>query len=252
MIEARDIAVSFGGVRAVDHVSINVQEDEIVGLIGPNGSGKTTFLNALTGIVKGHGNLLVDGVSLPLGRPAAIRRAGLVRTFQAPQTYLALSCIENVLLSSPNRRGTGVLSSWFNRPLLLREEHTRWAQAEAVLDRVGLGAQAEGSAALLTYGQQRMLELGRSLAAEPRMLMLDEPSAGLNDAETDNLAALLDDIRAEGVTILLVDHKIDFIDGLCDRLVVLELGRVIAEGEPEDVWSDAGVMDAYLGVAEDA
>jgi ABC-type branched-subunit amino acid transport system ATPase component len=251
MIEACDISVSFGGVRAVDQVSITVSDDEIVGLIGPNGSGKTTFLNALTGIVKGRGSLAVDGRALPLGRPAVIRRAGLVRTFQAPQTYLALSCIENVLLSSPNRKGTGVLSSWFDRRLLWRQEQVRWAKAEAALDRVGLGSMAEGPAALLTYGQQRMLELGRSLAAEPRMLMLDEPSAGLNDAETDNLAVLLESIRAEGVTVLLVDHKIDFIDRLCDRVVVLELGHVIAEGPPEDVWSDASVMDAYLGVADD-
>jgi branched-chain amino acid transport system ATP-binding protein len=251
MIEARDISVSFGGVRAVDQVSITVHDDEIVGLIGPNGSGKTTFLNALTGIVKGLGTLIVDGKPLPLGHPAVIRRAGLVRTFQAPQTYLALSCIENVLLSSPNRKGTGVLSSWFNRRLLWREEQARWAKAEAVLERLGLGSLAEGPAALLTYGQQRMLELGRSLAAEPRMLMLDEPSAGLNDAETANLAVLIESLQAEGITILVVDHKIDFIDRLCDRVVVLELGHVIAEGPPEDVWTDAGVMDAYLGVADD-
>jgi branched-chain amino acid transport system ATP-binding protein len=251
VIEARDISVSFGGVRAVDRVSIRVDDGEILGLIGPNGSGKTTFLNALTGIVKGVGTLSVDGKPLPLGHPGVIRRAGLIRTFQAPQTYLALSCMENVLLSSPNRRGTGVLSTCFNRRLLWREEKARWARAEEVLDRVGLLAMAESSAALLTYGQQRMLELGRSLMAEPRLLMLDEPSAGLNDAETENLAALIEAIRAESVTVLIVDHKIDFIDRLCDRLVVLELGRIIAQGRPAEVWSDSGVMDAYLGIADD-
>jgi branched-chain amino acid transport system ATP-binding protein len=251
VIEAREISVSFGGVRAVDQVSIKVDDGEILGLIGPNGSGKTTFLNALTGIVRGVGTLSVDGRPLPLGRPGAIRKAGLIRTFQAPQTYLALSCIENVILSSPNRRGTGVLSACFNRGLLWREEQARWAKAEAVLERVGLMAMAESPADLLTYGQQRMLELGRSLVAEPRLLMLDEPSAGLNDAETANLAALIEWIRAEGVTVLIVDHKIDFIDRLCDRLVVLELGRVIAQGRPAEVWSDSGVMDAYLGIADD-
>jgi branched-chain amino acid transport system ATP-binding protein len=251
VIEAQDISVSFGGVRAVDRVSIRVDDGEILGLIGPNGSGKTTFLNALTGIVKGVGTLSVDGKPLALGHPGAIRRAGLIRTFQAPQTYLALSCMENVLLSSPNRRGTGVLSTCFNRRLLWREEKARWAKAEDVLERVGLLAMAESSAALLTYGQQRMLELGRSLMAEPRLLMLDEPSAGLNDAETENLAALIEGVRAEAVTVLVVDHKIDFIDRLCDRLVVLELGRIIAQGRPAEVWSDSGVMDAYLGIADD-
>ena len=251
VLEANDVSVSFGGVRAVDGVSLALVEGEILGLVGPNGSGKTTFLNAVNGIVPAHGALRVDGRAVRMGKPGRLRRRGVVRTFQAPQTYEHLSCIEDVLLSTPNRSLTGMVPSWLLRPWMLRLEHHRWETATAALERVGLDALVEESTARLSYGQRRLLELARAIAAEPRVLMLDEPSAGLNAAETERLAAHLRRLRDEGVSILLVDHKLDFITGLCDRVAVLELGDLVAVGPAATVFSDQRVVDAYLGVDEE-
>jgi branched-chain amino acid transport system permease protein len=248
IIEARDISVSFGGVRAVDDVSLTVHENEILGLIGPNGSGKSTFVNALTGVVSANGNLSIDGERTGLGRPRTIRRAGILRTYQTPQTYLALSCIENVLLSTSDRQFTGILSAWFLRPLMLRRERRRWDRASAALAEVGLLDRAEQTAAALSYGQQRLLELTRVIAADPRVILLDEPSAGLNAAETQNLSRHLARLRDRGIALLVIDHKIDFISQLCDRVAVLELGHMVAEGDPVTVWEDERVISAYLGV----
>jgi branched-chain amino acid transport system permease protein len=248
IIEARDISVSFGGVRAVDDVSLAVHENEIVGLIGPNGSGKSTFVNALTGVVSANGSLLIDGARTGLGRPAVVRRAGILRTYQTPQTFLALSCIENVLLSTSDRQLTGILSAWFLRPLMLRRERRRWARAAAALEEVGLLDRAELPAAGLSYGQQRLLELARVIAADPRVILLDEPSAGLNAAETQNLSRHLARLRDRGIALLVIDHKIDFISQLCDRVAVLELGHKVAEGDPATIWEDERVISAYLGV----
>lgn len=247
MLEARDVQVSFGGVRAVDGVDLTVADGEIHGLVGPNGSGKSTFINALTGVVPASGQVVVDGEPLPLGRPAAATRRGILRTFQTPQTVLSLTCIDNVLLATADRRNTGVLAAWFARPAMWRDERERWARAVAALERVGLGALAEHSAAPLSYGRRRLLELAAVIAGDPSLILLDEPAAGLNAAETEQLAALLASLRDEGRDILLVEHKVDFLNLLCDRLTVLQLGRVVTVGPPEQVWRDEQVMDAYLG-----
>ncbi|WP_406286592.1 ABC transporter ATP-binding protein [Embleya sp. NBC_00896] len=251
VLSARDIRVDFGGVRAVDAVSVDVYRGEVVGVIGPNGSGKTTLLNAITGVVPASGELYVGGVPVRLGSPERARRAGLVRMFQTPQPVRALTCVENVLLATSDTRHRGLLAAWLLRPLMARVEQERLAGAQAALDRVGLGDRAELSAGVLTYGEQRLLDIARGIAAVPRVLMLDEPSAGLNSRETDALLLLLRAVAADGVGLLVVDHKIDFIDALCDRITVLETGRVVAEGVPAAVWRDRRVMDAYLGVAHD-
>ncbi|NUU21344.1 MAG: ATP-binding cassette domain-containing protein [Streptomycetaceae bacterium] len=252
VLEATGICVAFGGVRAVDDVAVSVAEGEIVGVIGPNGSGKTTLLNALTGVVPASGALAVDGRRVRLGGPERSRRAGLVRMFQQPQPYRHLTCLENVLVATPDRRARGLASAWLLRPRMLAVEHTRWADALAALDRVGLAAKARVPAAVLTYGEQRLLDVARGISAKPRALMLDEPSAGLNDHETRELLTLLRAVAADGVALLVIDHKIDFIDALCDRITVLETGRTVAEGTPAQVWRDRRVMDAYLGTAHDA
>ncbi len=219
-------------------------------VVGPNGSGKTTFLNALTGVVPATGSLRVAGTRVALGGPGRARACQLVRTFQTPQTYEHVSCIEDVLLSTADRRWTGIGAAWLLRPFMLRRERARWHRANLALDRVGLADLAEQPTARLTYGQRRLLELARAIAAEPRILLLDEPSAGLNAAETQQLARHLERVRDDGVAILLVDHKLDFVTQLCDRIAVLELGGLVALGEPEAVFSDQRVVDAYLGVSE--
>ncbi len=251
MLDADLISVSFGGVRAVSNVSLSLG-DELLGLVGPNGSGKTTFLNAVSGVVPATGRLVIDGSEVPLGRPRSSWKAGTARVFQAPQTFEALSVLENVLLASSDGRWRGGIGTWIARPAMMRAERTRWVAAHEALELVGLGAEATHAAGLLSYGQQRLLELARAISGSPKVLLLDEPSAGLNDAETNGLADLLLEVRRTGLPMLLIDHKVDFLDRLCDRLVVLELGEVVAQGTPEDVWSDQRVINAYLGAPTNA
>lgn len=250
LLKATDIRVSFGGVRAVDGVSLDVREGEILGLVGPNGSGKTTFLNALVGVVPASGYFAVDGHPVKLGVPGGSRSVGVLRTYQAPQTYDHLSCIEDVLTSTSDHKLTGNLASWFMRPAMMKRERVRWGIAVDALTRVGLGDMAEIPAGRLTYGQRRLLELARSIAAGPRVLLLDEPSAGLDNSETEQLSTYLHALRDEGVSLLVIDHKLDFITGLCDRVAVLELGHLVAVGDAATVFEDQRVVDAYLGVAE--
>jgi ABC-type branched-subunit amino acid transport system ATPase component len=248
ILRTRGVGVSFGGVRAVDGIDLEVTSGEILGLIGPNGSGKSTLLNAVTGVVPAEGVVEVAGAPVPTGRPQRTRRAGVARTYQTPQTFTALTCIENVLLGVPDRQRTGILAGAVARPVVLADERRRWGEAQAALERVGLPDHAERPAAGLPHRDQRLLELARALVGQPRIVLLDEPSAGLNAAETDALCELLVGLRADSLSLLVVDHKIDFITELCDRVVVLELGHVIAEGDPHEIWSDQRVVDVYLGV----
>jgi branched-chain amino acid transport system permease protein len=251
VLEVRNVTVAFGGVRAVDDVTVTLRKGEILGLIGPNGSGKSTILNAITGVVDGRGTLLIHGRGVGLRRPGDVVGAGVRRTYQTPQNYPALACIDNVLLTTTDRRLTGVVSATVLRPLMLRREHERWRKAAEALERVGLLDVAEAPAGSLSYGAQRMLELARVIAGDPSVILLDEPSAGLNEHETAMLAQQLRFLRIQGVSLLVVDHKIDFISSLCDRVVVLELGRVVAEGDPHGIWEDERVQNAYLGVTAD-
>lgn len=249
---ATDITVTFGGVRAVEGVSLELGDRELLGLVGPNGSGKTTLLNALSGVVPATGHLTIGSRPVRLGSPRHSWRAGASRVFQAPQTFTDLSCIENLLLGSADRSLRGLSGAWVARPAMIGHERRRWARAMDLLALVGLDDRAVEPSGLLTYGQCRLLELGRALMSEPQVLLLDEPSAGLNDAETDDLARLLREVHGTGIALLVIDHKVDFLDSLCDRLVVLELGRVIAAGPPQTVWHDERVKRAYLGVQPDA
>jgi len=253
MLRADNVGVSFGGVRAVNDVSISVEPDEVVGLVGPNGSGKTTFLNALSGMVKASGRMTIEGNKVPFGRPRQVWKAGVARVFQAPQTFLeGMSVIDNVLVSSDELRLRGLTGATIGRLAMWRGERSRWRHAMSVLEMAGMADLAEVPAAALTYGHQRMLELCRTVAGNPKILLLDEPSAGLNDVETKELAALLQRLQSRNISMLLVDHKIDFVDSLCGRVVVLDLGQVIAQGRSDEVWRDQRVMAAYLGMTADA
>jgi branched-chain amino acid transport system ATP-binding protein len=248
VLRATDISVSFGGVCAVQNVSLELRDNEVLGIVGPNGSGKSTLLNALTGLVPASGTLEIGDDRIPLGRPARVRRAGFLRTFQTPQTFTELSCIENVMLSATDQRGTGLIGSFLGRPWMWRSERARIEAAYHALERVGLEHLAARPAHGLAYGQNRHLEIARAIAAEPRLLAMDEPSAGLNQVETAALGKLIKSFAASGITILVVDHKIDFLRDICDRMMVLQVGKTIADGHPDEVFRLRAVIDAYLGV----
>jgi len=249
LLEARGISVNFGGVRAVDDVTLSLGERELVGIVGPNGSGKTSFLNAITGVVPATGLLSVQGTEVPLGHPAAPRRVGVLRLFQTPQVYRELTCLEHVLLASSDGELRRLGGSWFARPGMWRRERARWAAAEAALERAGLGGQGDRDAGLLPYGQQRLLDLARALMADPVVLLLDEPSAGLNHLETERLGDLCRQLKSEGLSLMVIDHKVDFIENISDRVAVFELGSLIAMDKAEEVWRDPRVIEAYLGTA---
>jgi branched-chain amino acid transport system permease protein len=252
ILEAIDVSVHFSGVRAVDGVSMQLHQGEVLGIMGPNGSGKTTLLNALTGIVPAAGQLLVEGAAVPLERPRASRAAGMARTYQSPQMIHPLTALDNVMLGSDDHVGRGIGGSWFLRPRMWRHERKRWQAGADVLSRVGLSNALRADGGALTYGDQRLVEIGRAMTARPKVMMLDEPSAGLNDVETIELVALLRTFQDAGIALIVIDHKLGLMEDICDRVLVLQLGRVIAEGTPEAVWRDPVVADAYLGSASDA
>jgi branched-chain amino acid transport system ATP-binding protein len=248
MIRLQGLSVAFGGVRALDDVTIDIPDHIVFGLVGPNGSGKSTLLNALSGVVSADGVVEFDGQRLRLGRPRDAWRCGVARTFQTPQSYGELTCIENVLLAMTDRRLTGLTGSWMRRREMLRLEQSRWAKAYEALRMVGLEHAAHDAASSLSYGRRRFLEMARVIAMEPAIVLLDEPDAGLNDPETNQLLLLIKDTCERGSTIVVVEHKIDFLNNVCDDLAVLNQGRIIARGLPSDVWNDPVVASAYLGL----
>jgi ABC-type branched-subunit amino acid transport system ATPase component len=249
VLEIEDLRITFGEVRAVDGISLSVSAGESIGLIGPNGSGKSTMVNAITGVIRGRGRVSVDGRSVRMGSPRSAARCGISRTFQTPQTFLQLTCMENVLLGLERSYLNGLTGAWFLHWQATLADKRRAAIAMSLLERCGLASLAQRPASALSYGQQRMLELARSLATEPAILILDEPAAGLNHAETGALADLLADVSRNGTTVFLVEHKMDFVRRLCPRIAVLSTGTLIADGPAAAVFSDPIVIDAYLGPA---
>ena len=249
LLAVEDLAISFGGLAALSRVGFAVAEGEVFGLIGPNGAGKTTVFNVMTGLYRpDRGRLTFAGADLVRLSPHRIARAGIGRTFQNTEVFRALSALDNVLVGAHASLHGGLLAAACGLAAVRREESAARTRARALLERVGLGDVAEVAAGSLPLGSQKRLELARALAGGPRLLLLDEPAGGLNPTETRTLMELIRRLREElALTIMIVEHDMDLVMGLCDRVAVLHYGRKIAEGTPREVAGDAAVIEAYLG-----
>jgi len=252
LVEVNNLSMKFGGLLAIDDVTFHINRGEILGLIGPNGAGKTTTFNAMTGVYKPtRGQILLEGKSLVGLAQHKITRAGLARTFQNIRLFGEMTALENVIVGLDARHKTSVPGALIRSPRHYREESTAVDRALALLEFVGIADSAQQLSRHLPYGHQRRLEIARALATDPKLLCLDEPAAGFNPAEKDDLMDLIRAIRADGYTVLLIEHDMRLVMGVTDRIVVLEFGKKIADGTPEVVRNDQRVISAYLGEPDD-
>ncbi|HEU5302653.1 MAG TPA: ABC transporter ATP-binding protein [Acidimicrobiia bacterium] len=247
ILEARGMRRSFGGLIAVDVDEFHVPRGQILGLIGPNGAGKTTFFNLLTGFERADdGSWVFDGRDLT-GKPSyRIARAGMVRTFQIPKALSKMTVLDNMKLAAPHQRGERFFAA-LARPLWISQDHAIETRALELLDWVGLADKRSDYAGTLSGGQRKLLELGRSMMTAPRLLMLDEPTAGVNPALTETLLERIQSLKDEGMTVLFVEHDMDVVTTISDRVVCMAEGSIISEGTAREVVSDPAVIDAYLG-----
>ena len=247
VLEASGVTMRFGGLTAVDDVSMKVHEGEIVGLIGPNGAGKTTFFNCLTGMyIPTEGRVTLNGETLP-PKPLAVVRAGMARTFQNIRLFANMTALENVMVGRYCRTSSMALTSILRGPKFKREEAATRERAQELLDYVGLARSSELLARNMPYGDQRLLEIARALATDPKLLLLDEPTAGMNPQETRQAMELIFKIRDSGIAVVVIEHDMRFIFNLCDRVLCLVRGSLLVEGTPGEVQSDHRVIEAYIG-----
>ena len=248
VLDVQGVSKRFGGLQALSEVGIRIRQGEVYGLIGPNGAGKTTFFNVITGLYT------PDGGSFALGgkpyKPSAVHevaKAGIARTFQNIRLFPEMTALENVMVGRHVRTHSGLFGAVFRSPGFKAEEAAIAARAQELLDYVGIGRYGEYKARTLSYGDQRRLEIARALATDPHLIALDEPAAGMNATEKVVLRELIDRIRRDNRTILLIEHDVKLVMGLCDRVTVLDYGRQIAEGTPGEVQRNETVIEAYLG-----
>jgi branched-chain amino acid transport system ATP-binding protein len=254
LLEVSGLTCRFGGLVAVNNVSLKIEPGTIHGLIGPNGAGKTTTFNLISGVLRPtSGRVSFDGADItgiPMHR---LVRRGLVRTFQHSQLFPAFTVFRNVLVALHSHTGFGTFGGFFNSAAERRRRDELVHQAESIIDFVGLANRAQDLAEDLPHGFQRLLQVAVGLAPKPRLLLLDEPVAGLNHGDVDRMMALVRDLRdRQGVTVVLVEHNMKAVMGVCDRVSVLQFGKLIAEGTAQEVTQNPTVIEAYLGVYEDA
>ena len=253
LLVAKDISISFGALKAVDSFNLEINSGELIGLIGPNGAGKTTVFNILTGVYNASsGEYTLDGENVIKTSTSALVKKGLARTFQNIRLFKYLSVLDNVVAAYNFRMKYGILSGMLRFPNFWREEKEAKEKAMALLKIFDLDKYANMHAGNLPYGEQRKLEIARAMATEPKILLLDEPAAGMNPKETEDLMNTIKLIRDKfGIAILLIEHDMKLVLGICERLVVLNYGQILASGDPQKVINNPKVVEAYLGKEED-
>ena len=248
LLKATGLSKSFGGIKAVNDARIEVNRGSITGLIGPNGAGKTTLFNLLSNFIRpDRGSILFDNQPIHNLPPHEIATLGFIRTFQVARVLSRLSVLENMLLATPNQTGENFFKVWFQQGKLRAEEKANKERAMAILESVGLAAKAYDYAGALSGGQRKLLEMARTLMTNPKLILLDEPAAGVNPTLINQICQHIGDWNQQGITFLVIEHNMDVIMSLCDRVWVLAEGTNLAEGTPEEIQTNEAVLEAYLG-----